>query len=130
MSTLRGSAAEHWEWGRYGVLARRARFLSATMPGPQRIVAFALRRNRVVSVGINSYTKTHPTQSLFSKLAGQPKREYLHAEIAALLKAPRDSDTLVVIRTDRLGNFACAKPCPVCSLALTELFPNMRVVHT
>jgi tRNA(Arg) A34 adenosine deaminase TadA len=130
MSTLRGSAAEHWEWGRYGVLARRARFLSASMPGPQRIVAFALRRNRVVSVGLNSYTKTHPKQSLFARLATQPKREYLHAEIAALLKAPSDADTLVVIRTDKFGALACAKPCPVCELALTELFPNMRVVHT
>lgn len=121
---------EHWQWGRYAVLARRAMGLFGGMVGQQRIVAFVLRKNRVVSVGLNSYTKTHPRQSLFARLAGQPKRDYLHAEISALIRAPRDADTLVVIRADKKGNLVCAKPCPVCSLAITHFNPHMKVVHT
>lgn len=83
-----------------------------------------------MSVGVNSYTKTHPKQRLFAQLAGQPKREYLHAEVSALIRGPRDADTLLVIRIDKQGNFVCAKPCPVCDLAVSHFNPNLRVIHT
>ena len=94
------------------------------------MLAMVLRRGRLVAVGSNSYTKTHPKQGMFAKLAGQPKREFLHAEVAALIRAPRDSDTLIVIRIDKQGAFVCAKPCPVCSLAISHFNPNLRVIHT
>jgi len=43
---------------------------------------------RVISVGANNYTKTHPVQSHFAKLAKVPEKIYLHAEIAPALAAP------------------------------------------
>jgi tRNA(Arg) A34 adenosine deaminase TadA len=67
---------------------------------------------------------------MFAKLAGQPKREYLHAEIAALLRAPADADTLLVVRTNKQGEFVCAKPCPVCALAIAHFNANLRVEYT
>lgn len=130
MSGVQGSPNEHFEWGRYAVLGRRAKCLLAGEVGQQRIAAFALRKHRVVSVGVNSYIKTHPRQHLLARLAGQHKREYLHAEICALIRAPRDADTLVVIRIDKQGNYACAKPCPVCSLGISMFNPLLRVIHT
>lgn len=94
------------------------------------MVAISLKGGRVVSVGYNSYTKTHPQQAKFAKLAGQPKREFLHAEVASLIRAPRDADTLVVIRVNKAGEYVCAKPCPICRLAIDHFNPNLRVIHT
>ena len=96
----------------------------------QPLIAFVLRRGRVVSVGFNSYTKTHPKQKHYATLAGQPNREYLHAELAALLRAPRDSDTLMVVRLNKAGDPVCAKPCPVCVAAIHHFNPNLNVIHS
>ena len=97
--------------------------------GPS-IMAVALRKNRVVSVGYNSYTKTHPKQAYYAKLAGHPKKEYLHAEIDCLLRAPRDADTLLVVRLNKEGTPVNSKPCPVCALAIGRFNPDLRVIHT
>ncbi len=96
----------------------------------QRVIAIATKRNRIVAIGRNSYVKTHPRQAHFARLAGQPKKEYLHAEIAALIRAPRDADTLFVLRFDKQGNPACAAPCPVCRLAIAAFNPNLKVFWT
>ena len=45
------------------------------------------KRGKIISVGYNSYKKSHPIQSHFARLACLPEKVYLHAEIAALLKA-------------------------------------------
>lgn len=95
----------------------------------RRIVALVLRANRVVSVGYNSYLKTHPWQSKLAKEVGQPHREYLHAEVAALLRAPRDADTLVVVRLGKQGDLRCAKPCPICALA-AQRFGIKHIIHS
>lgn len=130
MSGVQAGPNEHFEWGRYAILGRRAKRLLDGEVGQQRIAAFALRKNRVVAIGINSYIKTHPRQHLLARLAGQHRREYLHAEISALIRAPRDADTLVVVRIDKQGNFACAAPCPVCRAGINLFNPNLKVVHT
>jgi deoxycytidylate deaminase len=122
---------QHWERGRYARLARRARgYLAEQVGQHQALVAFVLRKGRVVSIGLNSYTKTHPRQAYLGRLAGQPKREYLHAELAAIIRAPDDGDTLAVFRCDKQGRFVNATPCPVCSIGIKLYNPNMKVVHT
>lgn len=93
-------------------------------------MAVALKKGRIVAVGVNSYVKTHPQQRMFAVLAGQPKREYLHAEIATLIRSPRDCDTLLVVRINKAGDFVCAQPCPVCSLAIHHFNPKLVVIHT
>lgn len=114
-----------------GWCAKARRLLSAHDSfGPQRILAFTTRKNRVCSTGFNSYTKTHPAQNRYARLAGQPKREFLHAEIAALLRAPADVDTLHIYRFDKQGNPVSAAPCPVCRLAINAFNPLLRVVHS
>lgn len=115
---------------RVEVLKDKARELLKSYHEKHNLMAFAIRNNRVYSAGVNSYTKTHPRQSFFGKLAGQPNREYLHAEVAALLRAPKDVDTLLVVRINKRGDFACAKPCPVCELAIKAFNPKLKVVHT
>lgn len=95
----------------------------------QNLIAFAVRRRRIVSVGYNSYTKTHPYQQSLSAKVGQ-LRPFLHAEIAALLKAPKDVDSLYVMRINKQGELVNAAPCPVCRLAIRLFNPKMKVFHS
>ena len=78
------------------------------------------KRGKLLSVGINSYTRTHPLQAKYGRRAGKPNAIYLHAELAALLKAREQVHKLVVLRYDKDGKPALAKPCPACQLAIRE----------
>ncbi|UFK09571.1 cytidine and deoxycytidylate deaminase domain containing protein [Xanthomonas phage DES1] len=87
------------------------------------------KRGRLLSVGQNSYTKTHRLQAELGKLSGRPKAIYLHAELAALLKAREPVHKLVVTRYDKDGNPANSAPCPACQLAIKKF--NVKIVeHT
>lgn len=78
------------------------------------------KRGRVLSVGQNSYCKTHPMQAEHAKKLGQPERQYLHAEIHAIVRCKDLSKAhrLFVSRWNRQGEPVLAKPCPVCMSAI------------
>ena len=78
------------------------------------------RRGRVLSIGKNSYIKTHPLQAKYAIKAGLPEKQFLHAEVAAIVRC-RDlakAHRIEVLRTGRDGSFLLAKPCPVCQSAI------------
>jgi tRNA(Arg) A34 adenosine deaminase TadA len=76
-------------------------------------------KRKVIGVGTNSYNKSHPLQSHFAKIAGEPHREYLHAEIQALIRCKdKIPYSISIERYDSEGNPALAKPCKVCTAAL------------
>lgn len=77
--------------------------------------------NKIISFGTNSFVKTHPTQKKFAEIAGMKHKEYLHAEISALIKAKAKAHTLIVSRLLQ-GNdkMALSRPCPVCQAAIKE----------
>ena len=88
------------------------------------------KKGRVISTGSNFYNKTHPIQAHFAKLAGQPYRTKLHAEIHALLLAKgKDIHTLLVTRYDAQGKPRLAKPCPVCVSAIIA-YGVKKVIYT
>jgi deoxycytidylate deaminase len=76
-------------------------------------------KGRLLSVSWNDYKKSHPVMKYFSEKANIPFKEYLHAEISAILKA-RDKQvhTLTVERYNKDGSTALAKPCRVCQEAI------------
>ena len=90
------------------------------------------RKGNLLSVGRNSYTlpsarrlpeaiKTHPLQKRYAIKANQPQKQYLHAEIAALIKCRSlDAYKIVIKRVDKNGNTRLAAPCEVCQLAIKE----------
>lgn len=89
------------------------------------------RRGRVISVGQNSYVKTHPLQAKHAKKVGEEEKIYLHAEISAISKC-RDltkAHKIFIIRYDANGNPTLAKPCEVCASAIAET-PIKIVEHT
>lgn len=80
------------------------------------------KRGRVLSIGRNSYTKTHPLQFKYAKKVGTRDKIYIHAELDAVLKCPNleRAHKIVVFRYDNDGNEANAKPCAVCQEMLSH----------
>ena len=78
------------------------------------------KRGRVLSVGKNSYIKTHPLQKKHADAVGLYHKIYLHAEIhaIALCKSLDKAHKIVILRHDSEGNPKNAKPCPVCESAI------------
>lgn len=78
------------------------------------------RRGRVLSVAHNSYEKTHPYQARLAQKVGHPERQYLHAEIHALIKCRGVPYKIRVERRNNQGQLLLAKPCPICELAIKK----------
>lgn len=117
-------------------ILERGRRILCTQDHKHRVIAFLLEGRRIASIGVNSYEKTHPTQAHFARLTGNPKREYIHAEIAAMstrsgLRAISGSSSLriLVARLDRRGRFVLAKPCSACMAAIAQ-HQIGKVYHT
>lgn len=67
--------------------------------------------------GCNSY-HTHPLQARFGK---NEFSIYLHAEIAAMVRAKWEADALIVIRLGANGEWRNSKPCTGCTKALKNV---------
>ena len=78
------------------------------------------RKGQIVSQAENSYKKTHPLQAMYASQCGEPYKVYLHAEIAALVKAKGKGYKIHVERHSKAGMPLLAQPCPICMLAIKE----------
>ncbi len=89
------------------------------------------KRGQVLSVGKNSYIKTHPVQAHHAQLAGEPHKVFLHAEIDAIIKCQKidRAHKLVVFRFLEDGSPAMAEPCKVCKQAIKKT-PIKVIEHT
>ena len=91
--------------------------------GQQRVAAIVTdSRGNILSSGINSYSKTHPLQAKYANLNDERHHVFLHAEIAALVKnrSEEKASKIYVARLLKNGEYALAKPCPMCSMAIKE----------
>lgn len=86
----------------------------------QLILARAYNKKGIlIGQGTNSYLKTHPIQKYFANKVGDTNKEFLHAEIAAILKAgTKKIETLVIERYDKKDMPRLARPCPICMAAI------------
>lgn len=89
------------------------------------------KRGKVLSIGKNSYTKTHTLQHFHSHKVGLPEKCFLHAEIHAisLCRKLDRAYRIVVSRYNAAGQPVNAKPCPVCRSAINST-PIKIVEHT
>lgn len=78
------------------------------------------RRDRVLSIGKNSYVKTHPLQARYAQKAGEPYKVHLHAEIAAIVKCKnlKKAHKISVFRYNKQDRPMLARPCPICMSAI------------
>jgi deoxycytidylate deaminase len=98
----------------------------------QNVTAFAYdRKGRLLSMGRNSYVKTHPLQAKAAREVGEDYKIFLHAEVAALVKIKDWSRVhrLVVTRYNKDGRPVLAKPCRVCQRVI-HLAGVEQVDHT
>ena len=79
------------------------------------------KRNRIVAKAENSYVKSHPLQARYGKEADKSYKIYLHAEIAAIIRAKgKEIHKLKITCFDIKGRIKPSKPCDVCMLAINE----------
>jgi len=77
------------------------------------------KQGQIISKKSNSYVKTHPLQKQIAIKVGHPKKEYLHAEIAAIIAAKHHKIHKIKIeRYNKDGKEMLAKPCPICQWAI------------
>ena len=89
------------------------------------------KKGRALSVGRNSYVKTHPLQAKLAREVGEPSKVYLHAEVAALIKVRdwNDAYRIAVFRYGADGNPRNARPCRVCQRIIKQA-GIVEVEHT
>ncbi len=90
------------------------------------------KRGNILSIGKNSYVKTHPLQAKYAKRTGLDKKIFLHAEIDAIVRCKDLSRAyrIVVFRTMANGALGNAKPCPICEAAIAAISSIKIVEHT
>lgn len=78
------------------------------------------KRGRTLSIGQNSYVKTHPIMARYSRSMGEPYKQFLHAEVAAIIKCRdlKKAHKIFVSRYNKAGELVLAKPCPICMTAI------------
>lgn len=89
------------------------------------------KRGNVLSIGKNSYIKTHPLQAKYAKKMGQPYKQVLHAEIHAITRCAKIEKAyrILVVRYNADGKPVNAKPCKICQHAIS--LTGIKVVeHT
>jgi deoxycytidylate deaminase len=89
------------------------------------------KRDRVLSIGQNSYIKSHPVQARHAKRVGCEHNIYLHAEIAAIIKCSDITRAykIFISRYSSSGEQVLAKPCKICMSAISAT-PIKIIEHT
>lgn len=96
----------------------------------QNVTAFVYdRKGRILSIGKNSYVKTHPLQAKLAAKVNLSSKVFLHAEVDALVRCKdwTKAHKIVVIRIGKNGQPINAKPCPICQEALR--LANITIVE-
>lgn len=79
------------------------------------------KRGRILSIGENSYVKSHPLQAYIQRRVGYPEKVYIHAEVQAIIRARgKDIHKIRVERYNSKGEQQNACPCAGCQLAIKE----------
>ena len=80
------------------------------------------KRGRVLAIGKNSYSKSHPRMKQLSESCGEPFKTTLHAEVAAIIhcKDLSKAHKISVYRYSQTGKPLIAKPCKICQTAIDQ----------
>ena len=89
------------------------------------------KRGRILSIGKNSYVKSHPIQAYHAKRHGLDDKIFLHAEIDAIIRCKDISKAhkISIFRPLRAGGYGIAKPCKICAEAIKDT-PITVIEHT
>lgn len=100
---------------------KKLKELAQQVKGKYKVAAACYdKKGRILSYATNSYSKTHPTQLRYALATGNPTKQFLHAEIAALVRCHSAPYKIKIIRVNKNGELKLAKPCLICSLAIKQ----------
>lgn len=91
--------------------------------GKQRVCAIITnKKGRIISIAVNSYSKTSPFMYKYAKQVGLEDKIYWHAECRAIkqLVNRKHAHKIYIARvtkSDKVGNSA---PCPICIAAIKD----------
>lgn len=72
-----------------------------------------------ISIGFNSYIKTHPKQFIYNKR--NPTKIFLHAEIDALIRCRAEPYMMIICRLGKDGKIRMSRPCSGCYNAIKDV---------
>jgi deoxycytidylate deaminase len=80
------------------------------------------KRGGVLSIGKNSYVKTHPYQARLAKQLKSEHKIFIHAEIDAILKCRNlnKAHRISIFRADKSGGYKLVRPCAICQTAISK----------
>ena len=77
-------------------------------------------KGRILSFGVNSYTKSHPKMAWYASKFNDFNKIYLHAEIASIIACDKKPHTIYIARINRKGEAVPAQPCKICRYAIND----------
>lgn len=80
------------------------------------------KKGRVLSIGRNSYVKTHPLQAHYANKVGYNHKIFLHAEVHAIVRCKEldKAHKIIIFRFGAGGEPRLAKPCEICREAISH----------
>jgi len=89
------------------------------------------KKGKVLSFGVNSFEKSHPTQAYYAEKEGLYHKIYLHAEISAIISLPDECTpyAIYILRVNNKNEKMLAKPCKICERAIRDV-GIQKVYHT
>jgi tRNA(Arg) A34 adenosine deaminase TadA len=80
------------------------------------------KRGNVLSIGKNSYIKTHTLQARYAREVGEDYKIYLHAEVHAITRCKKidQAHRILITRYDSNGHPVSAQPCRICQTAIAN----------
>lgn len=94
-----------------------------------KIGAVIVKGRKVVSIGFNTLSKSHPLQAYYASCVGREEAIYLHAEMAAIVATgvankacagDLEGCTIYVFRRGLDGKVRMSRPCKSCMKALKD----------
>jgi tRNA(Arg) A34 adenosine deaminase TadA len=105
------------------ILNKAIRIASQLQNKKQNICAIITdKRNNILSIGLNSYSKSSPLQKLYADKIGDIHKIFNHGEIDAIKKLPYSSipEKIYIARVAKNKQTMPCQPCEICSLALRD----------
>lgn len=110
-------------------LIARCKALKHKSQGNHRHFSFLLRKNKIMSFGMNHITKTHPLVVKY-----EYPYPFIHSELSSIVRFPGPSHelrncTLVNIRLGKRNDILLSRPCRCCQKIIVAFSIN-KVVYS